>query len=91
MPCRYQDVPAPLPAKSGGIAIGMEEFCDRFVASMVIRARHDTFANGCKVSDYAQDTAPTYWKLPAFRTLGPELCVISDMRHWHGSWEQVRC
>lgn len=90
MPRRCQDLPTRLPAAPSEKAIGMEEFCDRFIASMIVRARHDTFANGCKVSDYAEDTAPTYWKLPAFRTLGPELCVVSDMRHWHGSWEQVR-
>jgi hypothetical protein len=87
---RPHDVSTRLPTPPSGEAIGIEEFCDRFVASMVIRARYDTFANGCKVADYAKDTAPTYWGLPAFRTLGPELCVVSDMRHWHGSWEQER-
>lgn len=70
--------------------IGKEEFCDRFVASMVVRAQHATFADGCSVRDYARETALSYWDLVHFRPLGPELCVVSDMRHWHGPWKQVQ-
>lgn len=77
-------------APSLGKPIGKGEFCDRFVASMMVRARHAMFADGCSVKDYAQETALSYWDLVHFRALGPEMCVVSDMRHWHGPWEQVQ-
>lgn len=73
---------APIDQKSEGF----EEFCDRFVANMVVRAGHERFANGCMVLDYARETAPTYWEEASLKTLGPEGCVVADMRHWHGSW-----
>lgn len=66
--------------------IGKEEFCDRFVASMTTRAMHERFADGCEVLDYATDTALTYWEQHHFRMLGPESCVVCDMRQWHGPW-----
>lgn len=66
--------------------IGKEEFCDRFVASMIVRAAHHAFADGCSVKDYAEETAMSYWESTHFRSLDPESCVVSDMRHWHGTW-----
>lgn len=66
--------------------IGKEEFCDRFVASMIFRVNYQAFADCCSVKDYAEETAMSYWKSGHFRPLGPENCVVSDMRHWHGSW-----
>lgn len=70
-----------------GELIGMEEFCDRFVASMIVRVFYNTFPNGCLVLDYAMETAPTYWDHESLRELGPENCVVSDMRHWHETWD----
>lgn len=60
----------------------MREFCSRFEASMIRRAGQETFSDGCKVSDYAEETAPAYWATLKFRLLGPEKCAESDMRYW---------
>lgn len=82
--------PDALPPKRENCAVptpkepGMQEFCSRFEASMVRRAGLETFSDGCKVAEYAEETAPAYWHKPAFRQLGPEGCVESDMRYWHG-------
>lgn len=73
-------------APSSEESIGLDDFCDRFIASMIVRAGHESFANGCKVLDYAKETAPAYWKQASLRDLGPETCVVSDMRHWHEPW-----
>lgn len=62
----------------------MHEFCSRFEASILLRSGLETFGDGCKVSEYAEETAPAYWERPAFRRLGPEICAQSDMRHWNG-------
>ena len=69
--------------------IGREEFCARFVASMTGRANYQTFADGCTVQDYAEETAMSYWELAQFRLLGPEICVVRDMRHWHGKSDRT--
>lgn len=61
----------------------MDEFCSRFKASMMLRAGLETFSNGCKVADYAEETAPAYWEVKSMRALGPEACAQSDMRYWH--------
>lgn len=72
-----------------GKPIGKDEFCDRFVASMTGRANYQKFADGCTVLEYAEETALSYWELDKFRPLGPEICVVRDMRHWHGNPDGV--
>ena len=62
--------------------IAMDEFCSRFEASMSLRAGRDLFSNGCKVAEYAEETAPAYWEVKSMRALGPEACAQSDMRYW---------
>ena len=61
----------------------MDDFCNRFEASMVMRSGRETFSNGCKVAEYAKETAPAYWEVRSMRELGPEACAQSDMRYWH--------
>ena len=61
----------------------MPEFCSRFEASILLRVGQDIFSDGCRISDYARETAPEYWEDLALRQLGPEKCAQSDMRLWH--------
>jgi hypothetical protein len=65
-------------------ALEMREFCTRFECSIALRYGQETFSDGCKVADYARETAFDYWQKPELRRLGPEECAQSDMRHWHG-------
>ena len=59
------------------------QFIDRFKTSLLRRAGQDRFSDGCRISDYADETGPAYWQDPRFRALGPEKCAEADMRHWY--------
>jgi hypothetical protein len=62
------------------ITMAREEFCARFKAEM-LRAG-PTFDDGTSITEYADETAPTYWDDPDQRAEGPEACAQADMSYW---------
>lgn len=66
-----------------GEELSREEFCNRFVARMIEKAGSDLVEeDGRTVTQYAEETAPTYYDDPALREEGPEECADADMSYW---------
>ena len=62
--------------------LSKEEFCARFKAHMV-KVAGDTFGDGSSVSEYADDTAPTYFDEQYQRDAGSaESWAEEDMSYW---------
>lgn len=61
-----------------------DEFCARFKARMLARcAPRTTFDDGESIAEYADQTAPTYFKEDGWlRDQGPEECADTDMSYW---------
>lgn len=69
-----------------------EEFIARFKAEMIrivgptyVQSEcDDSFSDETveSTSDYADETAPTYWDEPDHRADGPEECARSDYSYW---------
>lgn len=58
-----------------------QEFCARFKARMLAVAG-ETFDDGESISEYADETAPTYYETDWQRAEGPEACADADMSYW---------
>ena len=62
--------------------MGRDQFIQRFVDHMAKQAGFAAFDDGTTVTDYAKDTAPSYWETDWQRELGPEECAEADISYW---------
>lgn len=58
------------------------DFCARFTAHMIKMVGSDKFQDGESISNYAEQTAPTYYDDAQQRAEGPEACAEADMSYW---------
>ncbi len=65
-----------------GENITRDKFIERFVKRMVGVVGPTFTDDGESVSDYAHETAPSYWETDWQRDDGPEACADADMGCW---------